>query len=88
MKELDVTNDSSVHTCVAETIKEHGRIDVLVNNAGFGARKNTEQVLQGRVISLSLMLGGFVLHQDVSIPGWSYGSLHILWSEGYSLENT
>ena len=30
--------------CIAETIKEFGRLDVLVNNAGFGTRKNVEQV--------------------------------------------
>ena len=82
MKELDVTNDPSVHTCVAETIKEHGCIDVLVNNAGFGARKNTEQVLQACVMNLSLMHGG-LLHQDIFILGWSCGSSHILLSEEY-----
>lgn len=32
---LDVTNDSSVDAAVAEVIRKEGRIDVLVNNAGF-----------------------------------------------------
>ena len=50
VKQLDVTSEASVKKCVADTIKEHGRLDVLINNAGFGTRKNVEQV---RDISLS-----------------------------------
>src|SRR4051812_43467842 len=33
---LDVTNDSSVDNAVRELIRLEGRIDLLVNNAGFG----------------------------------------------------
>ncbi|MBE9584466.1 SDR family NAD(P)-dependent oxidoreductase [Mucilaginibacter sp. JRF] len=33
---LDVTNYEQVYQTVADTIKHFGRIDVLVNNAGFG----------------------------------------------------
>ncbi|MES2014147.1 MAG: oxidoreductase [Pseudomonadota bacterium] len=36
MLALDVTNDESVEATVAEVIKREGRIDLLVNNAGFG----------------------------------------------------
>jgi NAD(P)-dependent dehydrogenase (short-subunit alcohol dehydrogenase family) len=36
MLELDVRSDESVARCVAEVMKRAGRLDVLVNNAGFG----------------------------------------------------
>lgn len=36
MLTLDVTSDESVAAVVAEVIRRAGRIDVLVNNAGFG----------------------------------------------------
>jgi len=33
---LDVTQDESVHACIAEVIQAAGRIDAVINNAGFG----------------------------------------------------
>ena len=36
MLALDVTSDASVEKVVAELIKREGKIDLLVNNAGFG----------------------------------------------------
>jgi len=34
--QLDVTNYAQVRTAVADAVNHFGRIDVLVNNAGFG----------------------------------------------------
>lgn len=36
MLSLDVTSDDSVDAAVAETMRRDGRVDLLVNNAGFG----------------------------------------------------
>ncbi len=34
---LDVNDEASVKACVGEAVRKSGRIDVLVNNAGYGS---------------------------------------------------
>lgn len=43
VRALDVTEQASIDACVAGIIADHGRIDVLVNNAGAGFLGSLEQ---------------------------------------------
>jgi NAD(P)-dependent dehydrogenase (short-subunit alcohol dehydrogenase family) len=50
---LDVTSDESAEAAVGEVIRLHGRIDLLVNNAGFGiapAAAEESSIAQARSI--------------------------------------
>ncbi|MDQ1921978.1 oxidoreductase [Massilia pseudoviolaceinigra] len=53
MLTLDVTSDDSVEAAIAEVLRRHGRIDLLVNNAGFGvapAAAEESSIEQARAI--------------------------------------
>jgi NAD(P)-dependent dehydrogenase (short-subunit alcohol dehydrogenase family) len=49
--ELDVTDKQQIHAAVAEAIARFGRIDVLVNNAGFGVIGAAEAFTDEQVTS-------------------------------------
>lgn len=49
IKQLDVQDTRSVKQCIAEIMKEQGRIDCLINNAGMGFIKSTEQASEEEI---------------------------------------
>jgi len=44
VRALDVSDEASILRCVEGVTADHGRIDLLVNNAGFGAVGSVEQL--------------------------------------------
>ena len=48
---LDVTRDESVGECIAQIIRDAGRIDVVVNNAGFGIAGAIEDTTSAEALS-------------------------------------
>lgn len=54
---VDVANEDSVIAMVDLTMKEKGRVDVLVNNAGIGIRKQPQELTEkewDRVVNINL----------------------------------
>jgi NAD(P)-dependent dehydrogenase (short-subunit alcohol dehydrogenase family) len=47
--ELDVSNEAQAETAVHAAVNQFGRIDVLVNNAGYGLMGNFEEVASSAV---------------------------------------
>jgi len=64
MLSLDVTRDESVEAAVQKVMQLEGRIDLLVNNAGFGMVRMTRAVVphmrrqkSGRIVNIGSVLG-------------------------------
>ncbi|KAG9239273.1 hypothetical protein BJ875DRAFT_391631, partial [Amylocarpus encephaloides] len=63
--QIDVTNDTSVDTAAKRVSKDHGRLDVLVNNAGIisqnpMARDNLREVLAVNCVGVLSVTEAFV----------------------------
>ncbi len=65
---LDVTDQASIETAVARVLREHGRIDVLVNNAGLGFNHDALEITEAdwdQIMDVNLK-GLFFLTQAVA----------------------
>jgi len=49
LEQLDVTKTRSVQNCINKIIKKEGKIDCLINNAGAGYIRSTEQATMAEV---------------------------------------
>ena len=49
IRQLDVQDPASIERCFGEVLAEAGRIDVLVNNAGAGFVRTTEQATEAEI---------------------------------------
>jgi NAD(P)-dependent dehydrogenase (short-subunit alcohol dehydrogenase family) len=49
VKQLDVQDGQSVERCFADILAEHGAIDLLINNAGAGFVRTTEQATEAEI---------------------------------------
>lgn len=49
IEQLDVTDTDSIQTCVDRIVKQEGKIDCLINNAGAGFIRTTEQATMEEV---------------------------------------
>lgn len=70
--ELDVTSTASINNCVEEIISKHGRIDVLVNNAGVYP---DDTRLLGETSMLDIDPDLFSLAMKVNVEG----PLRLIW---------
>ncbi|GAA1481388.1 oxidoreductase [Gordonia sinesedis] len=77
---LDVTDPASIHAAVEATIARHGRIDVLVNNAGHGLVGAVEELTADDLLGLLdvNLLGAFRLTTEVVGHMRSQGGGHIV----------
>jgi NAD(P)-dependent dehydrogenase (short-subunit alcohol dehydrogenase family) len=63
---LDVANEAQVKSAIATIVKRYGHINILVNNAGTGARNPTEELSLddwNRVIAINLT-GAFLCSRE------------------------
>ena len=79
-RRLDVTESASIPGVVAEVVRDHGRIDVLVNNAGFAVAGFAEDLKMEEIrMQLETNFFGHVAMTKAVIPVMrKQGSGHII----------
>lgn len=68
-KNCDVSDKDSVENVVQETVEEHGKLDIIVNNAGIGSTNSIEDMDQEEWDKvLSVDLDGVMYGTKAAIP--------------------
>ena len=65
---LDVTEIDKVHTFIRDMFEKHGRIDVIVNNAGyglFGAAEELDEENINKILATNLTAPIFIIHDSL-----------------------
>jgi short-subunit dehydrogenase len=78
--QLDVTDRNSIKSALAAAITAHGRIDVLVNNAGYGVFGAIEEVPEKEIRDVfeTNVFGALAVTQEALPTLRAQGSGHIL----------
>ena len=53
IRQLDVSDPVSIKNCIAEIVEKEGRIDILINNAGAGFLRASEQTSEEELIRVT-----------------------------------
>jgi NAD(P)-dependent dehydrogenase (short-subunit alcohol dehydrogenase family) len=70
VRRLDVTDEAGTASCIEGVLRDHGRVDVLVNNAGRGCVGTAEQLTMGTVREqLEVNYLGVVALTKLVLPG-------------------
>ena len=78
--QADIADEQAVKAVISHAIREFGRIDILINNAGIGLFKPTEHISVAewdRMMSVNVK-GSFLLCREVIPHMRNQGSGHIL----------
>ncbi|PGA15414.1 short-chain dehydrogenase/reductase [Priestia aryabhattai] len=69
VKQLDVTSTTSINDCVQEIMKDEKNIDILINNAGAGFIRTTEQATEDEIMwQLNVNLMGVIRTTKAVLP--------------------
>ena len=69
--EIDITDDSALETLLADLYIRYGKIDVLINNAGYGIFEEFDQI-SDQDIHQMFEVNTFAPDESISTPCGSY----------------
>lgn len=77
----DVSSEESIKNLVAETVKKYGRLDVMINNAGIGAMKASDEMTLDEYRRI------ITVNQDGVFLGSKYAIIEMLKTGGGAIVN-